>query len=388
MTGPGLLDRLAPLEAAMTGWRHDLHAHPELAFEERRTAALVASVLEGAGIAVDRGLGETAVIATIRGRRPGDRAVGLRADLDALPIRETGTPLHVSRHPGAMHACGHDGHTAMLLGAALHLAETRNFAGVVHAIFQPAEEARDGARTLLARGLFRRFPVEAVFGLHNWPGLPAGTIAVHRGAVMAACDGFVVTVRGRGGHAAMPHLAIDPVLVAGHLVTAIQSLVSRGVDPAEGAVVSVTGLEAGDAFNVIPDTVTLRGTIRSLLPETRAALGRRLERLATAIAEGFGATARVEIDDRATATVNHPDWVEPAARAAARVLGAGNVVRDAAPSMTAEDFGDLLAARPGAYVWLGQGGGASLHASDYDFNDAVLTVGAAYWVALVEEILG
>nr|WP_109119655.1 M20 aminoacylase family protein [Azospirillum sp. TSO22-1] len=382
----GIPAAVAALAPAMTAWRRDLHAHPELGFEEHRTADAVAESLEAWGIDVHRGLAGTGVVGTIHGRAPSPRAIALRADLDALPIPEaTGVP-HASRHAGVMHACGHDGHTAMLLGAARHLAVTRSFAGTVHLVFQPAEEGRGGGLRMVEDGLFDRFPVDAVYGLHNWPDLPAGTFAVHPGPVMAACDQFTVRIRGKGGHAAMPHHGVDPVLVAAHLVTAVQSLVSRGTDPLDGAVLSVTRMEAGTTFNVIPDTAELHGTIRTFQPATRARLHEQLGRLVAGISGALGAEATLEIDARAPPTINTRSEADLAAAAAEAVAGPANVRRDAAPSMTAEDFGYMLAKRPGAYVWLGAGS-RPLHSPGYDFDDSVLATGAAYWVALAERAL-
>ncbi|CCG07493.1 M20 aminoacylase family protein [Pararhodospirillum photometricum] len=387
---PSYLERVAPFIDPMTAWRRALHALPELSYAESQTADLVAQTLAEQGLSVHRGLAGTGVVGTLHGRHLGERAIGLRADMDALPIQEINDLPHASRHPGVMHACGHDGHTAMLLGAACALAHSRDFAGTVHFIFQPAEEGRGGARKMIDDGLFRLFPVEAVYGLHNWPELPAGVFAVHPGPVMAACDAFTISIRGCGGHAAMPHQTVDPVLIAGHVLTAAQSLISRSTNPFESAVVSVTRLEAGTAFNVIPDEARLWGTIRSFDPTTRRMLHDKLDRLVAHIAAAFGAEAQLVIEPRASATINHRSEAERAAQAAALVVGADKVVRDLQPAMTAEDFGDLLNVVPGAYLWLGQGNDRApcyLHQPDYDFNDAVLGVGAAFWLALVESLL-
>ncbi|WP_431859502.1 M20 aminoacylase family protein [Azospirillum sp.] len=385
-----VINRIAEFHADMTAWRHDIHAHPELAYEEHRTADLVAAKLEEFGIAVHRGLGGTGVVGTLKGRGEGDRAIGLRADMDALPMPEANGFAHASTTPGKMHACGHDGHTTMLLGAARYLAETRNFDGTVHFIFQPAEEGKAGARAMIEQGLFQTFPMERVFGMHNWPDLPPGTMAVHPGPVMAAADQFTITVEGRGSHAAMPHLGVDPVLVAAHIVTAAQSLVSRGTDPQDAAVVSVTWVQAGTTFNVIPNEALLHGTIRTFRPETRARIHEQFARLASSVAQGFGATARVEIRPGYPPTVNAEAEATIAAEVAARVVGAANVTWNPPPSMGAEDFGYMLHEKPGAYVWLGQGGsalGCTLHNPHYDFNDEMLPVGASYWATLVETVL-
>ena len=385
-----IINRIAEFHADMTAWRRDIHAHPELAYEERRTSDIVAAKLQEFGVAVHRGLGGTGVVGTLQGRGGGERAIGLRADMDALPMPEANSFAHASTEPGKMHACGHDGHTTMLLGAARYLAETRNFDGTVHFIFQPAEEGKAGARAMIEQGLFQQFPMDRVFGMHNWPDLPPGTIAVHPGAVMAAADQFTITVEGQGAHAAMPHLGVDPVLIAAHIITAAQSLVSRGTDPQDSAVVSVTWVQAGTTFNVIPNEALLHGTIRSFRPETRARLHEQFARLASSIAAGFGATATLEIRPGYPPTVNSEAEAKLAAEVAARVVGAANVAWNPAPSMGAEDFGYMLHERPGCYVWLGQGGtpsGCTLHNPHYDFNDAVLPTGASYWATLVETLL-
>ncbi|WP_448190160.1 M20 aminoacylase family protein [Azospirillum sp. sgz301742] len=385
-----IINRIADFHADMTAWRRDIHAHPELAYEERRTSDLVAAKLQEFGVDVHRGLGGTGVVGTLRGLGGGERAIGLRADMDALPMPEANGFAHASTAPGKMHACGHDGHTTMLLGAARYLAETRNFDGTVHFIFQPAEEGKAGARAMIEDGLFRQFPMDRVFGMHNWPDLPPGTIAVHPGAVMAAADQFTITVEGQGAHAAMPHLGVDPVLIGAHIITAAQSLVSRGTDPQDSAVVSVTWVQAGTAFNVIPNEALLHGTIRSFRPETRARLHEQFARLVSSVATGFGATAKLTIRPGYPPTINSEAEAKLAAEVASRVVGAVNVSWDPAPSMGAEDFGFMLHERPGCYVWLGQGGspsGCTLHNPHYDFNDEMLPVGASYWATLVETLL-
>lgn len=383
---------IAGYQADMTSWRRDIHAHPELCFEEERTAAIVADLLRRFGCdAVTTGVAATGVVGTIHGRNgPGERAIGLRADMDALPILEANDFAHVSRHTGKMHACGHDGHTTMLLGAARYLAETRRFDGTVQVIFQPAEEGGGGARRMMDEGLFSRFPVDAVYGMHNWPELPPGSVAVRAGAMMASTDQFTIIVRGHGAHAAMPHLGVDPVLTASHIVVALQALVSRATAPSEAAVLSVTMFHAGSATNVIPPSAQLDGTVRSLSPEARDRMEAGLRRVVEHVAASFGATATVEYRRGYPVTVNTALEADIAARAAAQVVGAGQVLRDFTPSMAAEDFGYMLEEKPGAYIWLGQGGsalGCALHNPRYDFNDEMLAVGASLWAALVEDQL-
>jgi hippurate hydrolase len=381
---------LAVRAEEMTAWRRHLHAQPEIAFEERRTAQFVAERLEEFGLAVTRGLAGTGVVATLHGDEPAGRAIALRADLDALALNEENTFPHRSREAGRMHACGHDGHVAMLLGAARHLAQAPRFRGTVHFVFQPAEENEGGGRAMVDDGLFDRFPVEAVFGLHNWPGLPAGTFAVHDDAVMAAFDTFEVTVRGRGSHGAMPHLGVDPVVTAAQMVLAFQTIVSRSVSPLDAAVVSVTDVRGGETWNVIPAEVRLRGTTRSFRPDVRDALEAGVGRVAEGVAAAAGASAEVRYERRYPATVNTKPEAEAAARAAASIVGADRVLRNLPPSMAAEDFAFLLQARPGCYAWIGNGpagSGGGLHGPRYDFNDEILLLGASYWVRLVEDRL-
>lgn len=373
-------DRILALGGELRAWRRDFHAHPELSDKEFRTAALVAERMESWGIETVRGVGGTGVVGTIKGSRPGSRSIGLRADMDALPLVEANDFEHVSRSPGVMHACGHDGHTTMLLGAALTLARTRDFAGTVRVIFQPAEEGNAGAKKMIDDGLFERFPVDAVFGLHNWPQLPPGVIAARVGPMMAATDMFVITVIGEGTHAAMPHLGVDPVVVASHIVTAAQTLVSREVEPMDSAVVSVTMINAGTADNIIPREARMVGTVRSFRPETRDMLQERLTQLAEYVAKAFGAEARVEYTRIYPVTTNTGPETAIALRAAEVVVGPDRVLRDFPPAMTAEDFGFMLEEKPGCYLWLGSGGakdGRMLHSPRYDFNDDVLTQGVA-----------
>jgi hippurate hydrolase len=373
----------------MAGWRHDLHAHPEIAFREQRTAELVSRVLGGFGIEVHRGVAGTGVVGTLR-RGERRRAIALRADMDGLPVSETTDVPYRSRLPGAMHACGHDGHMAMMLGAAGELAQSGRFDGTVHFVFQPAEENEGGGRVMVEEGLFDRFPAYAVFGLHNWPGLPAGYFAVRPGPVMAAFDVFEVRLRGRGAHGAMPHLAIDPVVAAAEMIGAFQTIVSRNVSPVEAAVVSVTQVQAGDAWNVIPEEVRLRGTTRYFRPDVGRVVADGVRRIAAGVASAFGATTEVNYQHRYPATVNEPAATAIAARVAAEVAGPERTASDLPPSLASEDFAFMLQARPGCYVWLGNGpaeGGRALHSPRYDFNDAILAVGAAYWVRLAETML-
>ena len=385
-----VINRIAAIHDEMTAWRRDIHAHPELGFEEERTAAIVAEKLESFGIRVHRGLARTGVVGILEGR-PGARAIALRADMDALPILEAGDAPHRSTNDGTMHACGHDGHTTMLLGAAQYLAETRNFAGTVYFVFQPAEEGLGGGEAMVEDGLFEQFPAEAVYGMHNWPGLAPGEIAVRAGPMMAACDEFTVTVEGTGAHGAMPHLGIDPIVAAAQIVTGLQSIVGRNVDPLEAGVVSVTKIHGGDAFNVIPQAVELAGTVRTFKPEVRDMIAANIQRIAESTAQALGARATVNVEARFPATVNTVHETDRAEAAAAAVVGGERVHRDVPPCMGSEDFAYMLQARPGSYVWIGNGlgpGGCFLHNPGYDFNDEILPVGASYWATLVERELG
>ena len=384
-----IVNRVADFHSEMAEWRHDLHAYPETAFEEHRTAAFVADRLAEFGLAVHRGLAGTGVVGTLAGNRPGGRAIMLRADMDALHIHERNGFAHVSRHEGRMHACGHDGHTAMLLGAARYLAETRLFGGTVHFVFQPAEESAGGGRRMVEDGLFARFPVEAVFGMHNWPGLPIGQFAVRAGAMMACSDHIEIVVAGRGGHAAMPQSVVDPIVIAAQIVTGLQAIVSRNVHPLQGAVVSITQFHAGETWNVIPPEVVLRGTARAFEPAVRELVERRVREIAEGIAAAHGARARVTYERHYPPTVNSEAETDIAAAAAAAVVGETNLRRDLLPSMGAEDFSFMLEQRPGSYVWIGNGVEAEgLHHPNYDFNDELLPLGASYWARLVEHVLG
>jgi len=385
-----VIDALLPtLLPRVTEVRRDIHAHPELAFAEERTSATVAAYLESVGLEVHRGLARTGVVARLRcGDSP--RSIGLRADMDALPLQEMNAFAHQSRHAGRMHACGHDGHPAMLLGAAEALSSLRSFDGTVHFIFQPAEEHEGGGRVMVEEGLFDRFPMDMVFGLHNWPGMAAGDFGVTEGPVMAGTDRFEITLTGRGGHAAMPHQAIDVVVAGSMLVQSLQSLVSRNTDPLDAAVVSVTRFHAGHADNVLPESAVLGGTVRSLNARIQDALEQGVRR----VCAGVGATHDVAVELRYER--GYPPTInatEPAllARAVAReIAGDGRVHTSLPPSMGAEDFAYLAKARPGCYVWLGNGpgaGGCMLHSPHYDFNDEVIASGIRYWVRLVERAL-
>jgi len=376
--------------AEYTALRRDLHMHPELAFDEQRTARIVCDRLAALGIEHHAGIGRTGVVGVIHGsKRRSGRAIALRADMDALPMREDNEFAHRSRHHGRMHGCGHDGHTTMLLAAARYLHESRQFDGTVHLVFQPGEEGHAGAKAMIEDGLFERFPADEVYALHNWPGLPPGRIGVTPGPAMAAADRIEIIIDGRGGHGAHPHLAVDPVLVAGHLITAAQSIVSRNVSPLDTAVVSLCAMEAGDpgAMSVIPPRATLVGTVRTFQPTTQDRIEQRLHELVHSIAAAFGATATLKYEHVYPATINHRAQAEFASGVAESLIGHDNVVRDLAPSMGAEDFAFMLQARPGAFARLGQGGietGCFLHSNRYDFNDTVIPVGAGYLAALAE----
>jgi hippurate hydrolase len=383
-----ILNRIADFHDELTQWRRDIHAHPETAFEEKRTSDVVAQRLQEFGIEIDRGLAGTGVVGTLKGSRPGPRAIAIRADMDALDVQEKTGLRHASTHKGKMHACGHDGHTTMLLGAARYLAETRNFAGTVHFIFQPAEENEAGGRVMVEQGLFEKFPVEAVYGMHNWPGLPLGQFAVRAGPLLASSDIFEIVVEGKGSHGAMPHTGIDPVVTAAQITLALQTIRSRSTHPLDGAVVSVTQVHGGDTWNVIPDEVVLRGTTRSFKPDVQDTIEDGIRRIAEGVAASQGAKVRLRYERRYPPTVNTEKETEIAADAAAEVAGAGNVIRDFTPSMGAEDFAFMLQARPGCYVLIGNGEqSAGLHNPHYDFNDEVLTTGASYWARLVERVL-
>ncbi len=381
---------IAQFHPELTALRRDLHAHPELGFEEVYTAGRVEQALRLCGVdEVHTGIGKTGVVGVIRGREPGTRMIGLRADMDALPMAEAGEMPWRSTRPGLMHGCGHDGHTAMLVGAARYLAETRNFKGTAVLIFQPGEEGYAGARAMVQDGLFDRFPVEAVYAMHNWPAMRPGTIGTHPGPMMAAADRVTIEVTGKGGHGGHAYLAVDPVLVAAHIITAAQSIVSRNVRAIDSAVISLCAMQAGDlqAFSVIPGKAVLSGTVRSFRPEVQDLVERRLTELCSAVAQGFGATATVHYERIYPATVNSAREAQFAADVAARLVGPAQVTRDLEPSMGAEDFSFMLQVKPGAYLRIGQGGEGScmLHNSRYDFNDDILPLGAALHASLIEQ---
>ncbi len=383
-------NRIAEYHDDLTATRRDIHANPELGFKEHRTSALVAEQLESWGIEVHRGLAGTGVVGVLRGRGSGTRAIGIRADMDALPMQEEGDVPHRSTVDGRMHACGHDGHTTILLGAARYLAETRNFDGTVNFIFQPAEEGGGGGRVMVEDGLFEKFPCETVWGLHNTPDLPAGTIAAAPGPIMAAADGCKITVEARGSHAAMPHYSIDPIAVAVQLYTAMQTIVSRNVDPLKSAVVSVTTFHAGSAHNVIPETAELSASIRTFDPEVREMIRKRISELCAGMEAMHGATIRAEYTYGYPPTVNHETQTRIALDIAREVAGEAMTRDDIPPVMGSEDFSYMLEARPGAFLWLGSGKTDSdpgLHHPRYDFNDEVLTLGASYWARLVESAM-
>jgi hippurate hydrolase len=385
-----IVNRIADLAPEMTEWRQDIHAHPELGLQEHRTSDLVAQKLASWGIEVTRGLAGTGVVGTLRNGTSG-RAIGLRADMDALEMEEANDFPYRSRTAGAMHACGHDGHTAMLLGAAKYLAETRNFDGTVHFIFQPAEEGLGGGRMMVEEGLFDRFPCDAVYGAHNDTFLPVGTMVAVAGPVSACSDRFWIRIRGKGGHAARPHRTIDPVVVGSHVVLALQSVVARRVDPQEAAVVSITQFHAGSAGNVIAEEAVLNGTVRTLRSEIQDEVEGLLTAMATATAAAHGAEAVVDYQRGYPPVVNADGPTERAAMAATRILGEGKVIRDRRPGMGGEDFSYMSMRVPGCFVRIGQAegkhGATPVHHPRYDFNDSILPIGASFWSTLVEQEL-
>jgi hippurate hydrolase len=385
------ISHIRRFHAELTAIRRDLHAHPELAFTEQRTADIVAERLAGWGIAVHRGLGKTGVVGVLKNGK-GRRAVGLRADMDCLPIEEANSFDYKSRHPGRMHACGHDGHTTMLLGAARYLAETRRFDGTVVLIFQPAEEGGGGGQVMVQEGLFERFPADEVYALHNWPFMPPGKIAVRPGPMMAATDEVQITIQGRGGHAAVPQLVVDPVVAAAQVISALQTIASRNVNPLDAVVVSICSMQTSQlgAFNVVPESVRMIGTVRSFRPETRDLAEQKVKLIAAKTAEALGATAEVQYVRGYPATVNSEREARFAAAVGERVFGKGNVITDAEPTMGGEDFSYMLQARPGAMLWLGNGpgeGGCLLHNARYDFNDSAIPVGVSFFARLAERFL-
>jgi hippurate hydrolase len=387
-----IINRVADLQPDIMAWRRDLHAHPEVMYEVQRTAAFVAERLRAFGCdEVVTGMGRTGVVGVIRGREAPAGAevkvIGLRADMDALPIEEQTDLPYASTIPGKMHACGHDGHTAMLLGAARYLAETRNFAGDAVVIFQPAEEGGAGAAAMIKDGLMDRFRIDQVYGMHNGPGIPIGAFATRPGPIMAATEHITIKIEGVGGHAARPHKCIDTVMVGAQLVTALQSIVSRNVDPLESAVISICEFHAGNADNVIPQTASLRGTARSLTPEVRDLLEKRVREVCAGIAQVTGARIDLDYERSYPVVVNHAAQTELAARVAGEIAGEANVNTDMTPIMGAEDFSYMLEARPGAFVFIGNGDSAGLHHPSYNFNDDAIVFGTSYWIKLVETSL-
>ena len=381
------INSIAAMHEEMTEWRRDIHAHPETAFEEVRTSDLVAAKLQQWGIEVHRGFAKTGVVGVLKGRGSGGRAIGLRADMDALPMTEENDFPHKSTVPGKFHGCGHDGHTTMLLGAAKYLSQTRNFDGTVHFIFQPAEEGGGGGRVMVQEGMFERFPCDEVYGLHNWPDLPIGHAGIRPGPIMAATDQFDIRINAHGGHAAMPHKCVDPVVIAAHLITAFQTLVSRRTDPVDSAVISVTQVHAGSAYNVIPGEATMCGTVRSFTQETRRMIRDAMKELVESMAATFGAEGSFVFHEGYPPTVNHARETAIFAEVAGEVLGVDKVNRNVDPVMGGEDFAYMLNERPGAYLWLGQAGepnACSVHNPRYDFNDEILPIGASLFATLVE----
>jgi amidohydrolase len=384
-----IINRIADLHGEITAWRRDIHAHPELQYDVHRTAASVADKLKSFGCdEVVTGIGRTGVVGVIRGGKgAGSRVIGLRADMDALPIEEANDVPYKSTVPGKMHACGHDGHTAMLLGAARYLAETRNFDGTAVVIFQPAEEGGAGGKAMVQDGLMDRFRIEEVYGMHNYPGLPVGEFALRPGPLLAAADRITIEIEGRGGHAARPHFSIDTILVGAQMVNQIQSIVARNVDPLHAAVISICVFQAGTTDNVIPQTALLRGTARSLSPQVQDLLERRLHEVVEGTARLYGATAKLTYKRDYPVTHNHARQAAFAADIAAQVVGSERVDNDVAPVMGAEDFSFMLQARPGAFIFVGNGDSAGLHHPAYDFNDEAIPIGTSYWVKLVETAL-
>ena len=389
-----IIKKQSELHKNMVTWRHHIHKHPELSFKEELTSDYIASVLEANDIEMHRGLAVTGIVATIHGKKEG-RVIGLRADMDALPIQEKNDFSHKSVHDGKMHACGHDGHSTMLLGAAVHLKENNNFSGTVHFIFQPAEEGGGGGRVMVEEGIFEKFPCEAVYGMHNWPGMAEGQFAVHDTAVMAANETLKISIKGKGGHAAMPDQCVDPVVIGAQIITALQSVVSRNVAPLDSAVVSITMVDAGFVSNVIPNDMNLTGSLRYFSTEVGIEVKAKIKKIVEGVSHSMGATATFSSTPNYPSTVNTPKHAELCANAAAEVVGSQNVLRNEKPSMGSEDFSFLLNASEGAYIWIGNGlvpedgpeGGCMLHNTEYDFNDEILPLGSSYWVQLVQGIL-
>jgi hippurate hydrolase len=388
-----LLEPIVAWQADLAAIRRDIHAHPELCFEEFRTADVVAGKLQEWGIEVHRGLGGTGVVGIIRGKREGRRSVGLRADMDALPMQEVNTFPHASRNPGKMHACGHDGHTTMLLGAARYLAGQRDFAGTVYVIFQPAEEQGGGAKRMIDDGLFHKFPMDAVFGMHNWPGMARGTFGLARGPIMASSNDFRITITGKGSHAGMPHLGIDPVMTAVQLAQSLQTIITRNRNPLDAAVLSITQIHAGSADNVVPTQAVMRGTVRTFTLEALDLIEQRMRDISVHTCAALACEVDFDFQRHYPPTINHPDEAGFCASVLSDLVGADKVNENVQPSMGAEDFAFMLQEKPGCYVWIGNGSGdhraaghgmgpCMLHNGSYDFNDDLLALGATYWVQL------
>ena len=384
-----IIKDLIDLQPEMQNWRRDIHSHPEIAFEEHRTAKLVADKLESFGLEVETGIAGTGVVGTLK-KGTGNRSIGLRADLDALLINETNDFPHKSKVPGKMHACGHDGHTTMLLGAAKYLAEKGNFDGTINFIFQPAEENEGGGKVMIDEGLFDKYPVESVYGMHNIPGMPVGSFAMKPGPIMASFDIFNLKIIGKGGHAAMPHTAIDPIIIGTKIVDAYQSIVSRYIDPQQPVVLSVTQFHGGDAYNVIPNEIEMKGTIRCFSSTVQLAMEKQMKQITSSICSAYGADYEFEYEHRYPATVNSEDEVEVSAKVAKEISGEDMVSLSPTPSMGSEDFAFMLQEKPGSYIWIGNGdreGSCMLHNPGYDFNDEILPIGATYWVNIAEDTL-
>ena len=384
-----VITRVLDYQAELSSIRQDIHMHPETAFEEVRTSDLVARKLAEYGCEVHRGLAKTGVVGTLR-RGNATRAVGLRADMDALPIQERNTFAHASINKNKMHACGHDGHTTMLLGAARYLAESKSFNGTIHFIFQPAEEGLGGGRVMVEEGLFQKFPCDGVFAIHNVPGLPIGHMAVRAGTLLASADSWTIKVKAKGSHGAMPHQGNDPFIIGCQIVLALQTIASRNIDPLDSVVVSVGFMKGGDTFNVIPDEVTIGGTARALVPHVQDMIEKRMGEIARGVAQAYGASVDVKYDRRYPPTINHADETEFAAKVAEEVCGPGNVKRDIPPVMGGEDFSFMLQKVPGAMLWLGNGpgeGNCLLHNPNYDFNNDAIPVGVSFLARLAERFL-
>ena len=384
-----IIDEVKQFHNQMTDWRRKIHSYPELGFEEFLTSDFIAQKLEEFRIEVYRGLAKTGIIGKIvNGNGP---SIGLRADMDALPVEEKNLFKHSSKNPGKMHACGHDGHISMLLGAAKFLASKKRFKGTIYFIFQPAEEGLGGANKMIKDGLFKKFPMESVYGLHNWPGLPAGHFGIGSGAMMAAADFFDLEIIGSGGHAAMPDSCIDPIIIASQIINSLQTIASREISPLDSIVISITQIHSGDAYNIIPDSLKMSGTVRSFLPETRKKIPESILRTANGICKAFDATCNLNYMKGYPPTINSNHETSISMEVAQDLVGEGKIIKNPVPSMVTEDFSYMLQELPGCYIWLGTGNlkkeSACLHSSNYDFNDAVLPIGAAYWIKLVEKEL-